>query len=145
MIIEFDRVMDWLASMPETVASFGMTHSDHAPGNFHYSASDGITTFDFGNCCYHWYAWDLAVGLRYLRTNPQAKRYGDALLAGYEENSPIETCWLHNLDWFIRLRYLYIYLDRLMELHEDPTDAKRAEVNSWRDALRREINNSRWG
>ena len=142
-IDEFDRVMDWFSDVSETADTFGMTHSDYAPGNFHFSPSEGITAFDFGNCCYHWFAWDVAVGLRGLHALPESERYADVLLEGYAERFPFDGYLLNNLGWFLRLRYLYFYLDRQMKFHEHPDEQSRTEVDLWRNTLHREIENVR--
>ena len=139
-IVEFNHVMNWFGVVPETVESFGMTHSDYGPGNLHYSPSTGITVFDFGNCCYHWYVWDVAVGLRWLHALPDANHHSDALLAGYQEIAPLDPFLLDNLEWFIRLRNVYIYLDRLAELYQDPNNqAMKAEADVWREAVHKQM------
>ena len=85
---------------------------------------------DFGNCCYHWYISDLAIALSTLRRWPRDERdrYRDWLLAGYQEIFPIDHQLLANISWFIRLRILYVYLDRLLLFGSDPTVEQRATL-----------------
>ena len=112
---EFDFLMHTFEGLPQTVATYGMTHADMGLQNFHYDPKVGITTFDFGNCCYHWYVSDIAIAFSTLRAAaPQDRaKYQDWILAGYREIFSIdETVWDH-LDLFWRWRVLYVYLDRL--------------------------------
>jgi len=39
----------------------GMIHADLAPQNFRFEPGTGITSFDFANCCHHWFLYNLAV------------------------------------------------------------------------------------
>lgn len=124
---ELEALMGWAERLPADDATFGMTHADFGPRNFHYHPKLGVTAFDFGNCCYHWYISDLAIALSTLRRLPrnERERYRSWLLAGYAEVEPIEPALLAQLDQFIRLRIFYVYLDRLMLFGPSPTEEQR--------------------
>ncbi len=48
-------------TLPMDPESYGLVHFDFSDGNYHVDYSDGaITTFDFDNCIYCWYMFDLA-------------------------------------------------------------------------------------
>jgi Ser/Thr protein kinase RdoA (MazF antagonist) len=98
-----------------------MIHADFGPRNFHYHPETGLTTFDFGNCCYHWFSADLAISLSILRHYPDRNQYRTWLLSGYQDISPLDPNFLAHLSWFIRLRILYVYLDRLAYFGPTPT------------------------
>jgi Ser/Thr protein kinase RdoA (MazF antagonist) len=114
--------------------TFGMTHADFGPRNFNYHPELGITAFDFGNCCYHWYISDLAIALSTLRRYPRHERdrYRDWLLSSYQEVSPIDQQLLADISWFLRLRILYVYLDRLMLFGPSPTAEQQATLGELR-------------
>ena len=134
---ELETLLGWFARLPETGDTFGMTHADFGPRNFNYHPELGITAFDFGNCCYHWYISDLAIALSTLRRWPRDERdrYRDWLLAGYQEIYPIDPGLLANLDWFIRLRILYVYLDRLLLFGPAPTPEQQQTLSELRASV----------
>jgi len=68
---EFREVMGRCRLLPKDQLNFGLIHADHAPQNFRYDPEQNrITTFDFGNCCYHWFVSDLAISLSTVRRRP---------------------------------------------------------------------------
>ena len=47
--------------LPTDAQSYGLVHFDFSDGNYHIDMSNGsITVFDFDNCMYCWYMFDLA-------------------------------------------------------------------------------------
>jgi Ser/Thr protein kinase RdoA (MazF antagonist) len=134
---ELDRVLEHLAGLPADPSTFGIIHADFAPQNFHYDPDAGLTAFDFGNCCHHWFAADIAVSLSTLRALPREERdrYREWLLDGYRAEHPIDDAMLREMDWFIRLRILYVYLSRLTKFGPSPTDDERATLASMRAAV----------
>jgi Ser/Thr protein kinase RdoA (MazF antagonist) len=129
--------LGWFARLPVISDTYGMTHADFGPRNFNYHPELGVTAFDFGNCCYHWYISDLAIALSTLRRWPcdERCRYRDWLLDGYQEVFPIDEKLLSNLDRFLRLRILYVYLDRLMLFGSTPTPAQQATLDELRKSV----------
>ena len=122
---ELDAILAFLHQLPTDTHLFGMTHGDFAPQNFHYHPDFSITTFDFGNCCYHWYISDLAISLSVIRHLPERDRLRNLIFTGYEQHHPIDPDLLANIDWFFRLRTLYVYLSRLMKFGSEPTDEEQ--------------------
>lgn len=112
---EFDYLTSFLHSLPINPATYGMTHADFGAQNFHYDPQIGITAFDFGNCCYHWYVCDIAISLSTLRDQGgmTRKHYQEWLLAGYREIFPLDESLCEQLDLFMQWRVFYVYLDRL--------------------------------
>lgn len=131
-IRELDRLFEWFDRLPQTVENFGMTHGDFGPQNFNYHPQNGITAFDFGNCCYHWYLSDIAVGLTLIRRYEERDRYRDCLLAGYREHFPLDPNLFAHVEWFLRLRRLYVYLSRLMAFSTTPTEEERKLLDFFR-------------
>ena len=132
---ELETVLTFLEQFPRSDEMFGMTHGDFAPQNFHYHPSIGITTFDFGNCCYHWYLSDIAISLTRIRHLPNSKNLQDLLLQGYREHREINPDTLRNINWFFRLRTLYVYLSRLMKYGSHPTTEEQSILASLRDKV----------
>jgi len=137
---EFDDLAGLLHGLPVNPRTYGLTHADLGAQNFHYSPKNGITVFDFGNCCYHWYASDIAISLSTLRrcTPEQRAIYREWILAGYEEVFPLDPAAGKHLDTFIRWRVLYVYLDRLERFGPTPTPEQRRIVDTLRERVHRQ-------
>lgn len=134
---EFDYLAGSLRRLPVDPRTYGLTHADLGAQNFHFSPQHGITVFDFGNCCYHWYVSDIAIALSTLRRNTPEQRaiYRAWILAGYEEIFPLDPVVWEHLDTFIRWRVLYVYLDRLERFGPTPTPEQRQIVDSLRERV----------
>ncbi|MGH7724865.1 MAG: phosphotransferase enzyme family protein [Candidatus Eiseniibacteriota bacterium] len=126
---ELARVRSRLVELPMTPANYGMTHADFGPQNFHYdAASHGIASFDFGNCCRHWYVSDLAISLSTLRREPDRELYKDWILGGYREVADLDPAVWAELDTFLQLRILYVYLSRLEAFGSRADGEQRATI-----------------
>jgi amicoumacin kinase len=125
---EFSEVMGRVAQLPRTNENFGMIHADHGPQNFAFNANSGkIAAFDFGNCCYHWYLADVAISLSTIRRKSNREEIRAALLEGYNESMPLPPDYAEQIELFIRLRVLYVYLSRLHKFSPIPS-ADQTEV-----------------
>jgi len=120
---EFDTVMARLDERRED--DCGLIHADFAPQNFRFDAARGLTAFDFGNCCHHWFAADVANSLSTVRQRPEREEIREALLAGYgTEPEDLET--------LMRLRVLYVLLSRLKAFAAGPTPEQAAILKTLR-------------
>ncbi len=108
-----DRLEKFQA-LPMDPESYGLVHFDFSDGNYHVDYSDGaITTFDFDNCIYCWYMFDLAhlwthgVGwcmwiedgeerLKYMK-----EKYFAVVLEGYRSETNLPESLLEKLTLFI--------------------------------------------
>lgn len=118
---EFRLVVERLEELPRTDETFGMIHADFGLRNFHYDPHDGIVSFDFGNCCDHWFVSDIAISLSTLRQFPDRDRYRAWIVEGYRDVFPIDDDVWRALSWFVRLRIIYVYLSRLKKFGPRPT------------------------
>lgn len=125
---ELERVMERLRSLPRSRADYGTTHGDFAQQNFNLDPALGITVFDFGNCCAHWFASDVVISLSTMRRLPERERYRDWLLAGYRSVRPLDGEAWEARGWFMRLRVLYVYLSRLRKFGRDPSPEERSTL-----------------
>jgi Ser/Thr protein kinase RdoA (MazF antagonist) len=118
---EIDEVIAHLRALPPDRETYGMIHHDFGPQNFHVAPALGITSFDYGNACHHFFLMDVVVSLSVLRRLPNRERLREALLEGYREVRAIpESIWAERR-WFARLRFAYVYLSRLMMFGPNPT------------------------
>ncbi len=106
---EYHFLMDWLRKLPKDEQSFGLIHGDFGATNFRCQ-NDRLCVFDFDDCCYHWFAYDLAITIYPHGLKKEARALLDSLLEGYCE----ETVWDYRrtseLINFCRLRLLYMFL-----------------------------------
>ena len=109
---EWQAVRAHLAARPRSHT--GLIHGDLGPQNFH---ADGarLTLFDFGNCCRHFFAMDLAIAWTLLRGREpdQRRRAWRVLLDAYQAAAPLPEDELAEVGWLARLRAVYVYFSRL--------------------------------
>ncbi|MBE9168396.1 phosphotransferase [Pleurocapsales cyanobacterium LEGE 06147] len=123
---EYQEVLSMCHDLDRSSETFGVIHADYAPQNFHYNpVTNQIIAFDFGNCCYHWFVSDIAISLSSIRNNHNREEIKSEILAGYSEikNLPDNHEKLINL--FLRLRTIYVYLDRLYLFGSNPNIEQR--------------------
>ena len=116
-IAEYHRVREWLADLPEPAEAFGLIHADGHAGNF-LVEDERLTLFDFDDCCYCWFAFDLAMPIYYSQRNPAVPDWGephrrrllDGVLEGYAREHALDAAWIDRIWSFLRLRRLQIRL-----------------------------------
>ena len=128
---ELDVVLNHFDQLAKTGDTYGMNHGDFAPGNFLFDPAQGITIIDFGNCGQHWFMWDITISLSVILWLPDMKRnrIRHWLLRSYEAVLPIAPKMLAELDWFLRLRMIYVYLSRLWWFGERPSSHQQVILN----------------
>ncbi len=116
-----DELLNWLETLPRDSKNYGLVHCDLYDQNFFVTKDGRITAFDFDDCCYHWFAFDVAIIL-YLfiaRFNRQGKKseslddhvawFFDAFLKGYQEVNIFDNGWLKAMPHLLRYRRLLGY------------------------------------
>ena len=97
----------------KTKENYGVIHGDYGPQNFSYTDKIGITSFDFGNSCYHYFTSDLANIILFLKGKEKRRLIKKSLIEGYRTIKELPANFDDVLSLFIKLRIQYIYLDRL--------------------------------
>lgn len=111
---KFDRLIGDLHSLPKDIDSYGLIHNDFNDGNFTVDYDNGnITVFDFDDCCYFWFMYDLAcaweggIGRTMFRPLAERKafmeRYMEQVMTGYTRENTLREDWLARLPLFLRL------------------------------------------
>jgi Ser/Thr protein kinase RdoA (MazF antagonist) len=117
----FSLVRDRLQSLFETLRSldkdrnsYGLIHGDFNDGNFTVDYTNGdITVFDFDDCCYFWFvyelasAWEGGVG-RVMFANLDRRKtfmdhYFEQVLEGYSQENVLDAEWLARVPLFLKL------------------------------------------
>ena len=109
--------------LPVDQDGFGLVHFDFCDGNYHVDMRTGdITVFDFDNCIYCWYMFDLAhvwthgVGWCMFENDPKKKRafmdhYFKTVLDGYRTETDVEKELLDQLPLFIDMTIIEYIVD----------------------------------
>ena len=117
------RRLESYRTLPTDKAAFGLVHFDYCDGNYHVDLNTGeITVFDFDNCIYCWYMFDLAhlwthvVGWYRHIQDPEKrmagmKHYFDVVLEGYRSETDVPDEMLNKLPLFIDMTIIENVLD----------------------------------
>ncbi len=135
--------------LPTDAQSYGLVHFDFSDGNYHIDMTTGnITVFDFDNCLYCWYMFDLAnlwlhnEGWTRQETDPK-KRFAimqkcfDLQLQGYKTETELPDELQEKLPLFIDMVLIENIVDEFecaaregQELdYEDIEDAAECLIN----------------
>lgn len=117
------RRLEQYRQLPRDGESFGLVHFDFSDGNYHVDLDTGkLTAFDFDNCIYCWYMFDLAhlwthgVGW-YQHVQDPVKRmegmaqYFSAVLEGYRSETEVSDELLTQLPLFIDMTLIEYVVD----------------------------------
>ena len=117
------RRLEEYRALPADPDSFGLVHFDFSDGNYHVDMRTGeITAFDFDNCIYCWYMFDLAHlwthGAGWFRgeKDPARRmegmaRYFDQVLRGYRSETDVSEEMLARLPLFIDMTLVEYIVD----------------------------------
>ena len=141
--------LETFRTLPTDAQSYGLVHFDFSDGNYHIDMTTGnITVFDFDNCLYCWYMFDLAnLWLHnegWTRQEPDPKkRFAimqqcfDLQLQGYKTETEVPDELLEKLPLFIDMVIIENIIDEFecavregQELdYEDIEDAAECLIN----------------
>ena len=107
-------VFDHLLTLPRDAESYGMIHQDAHAGNFFVDENGRLTLFDFDDCVYGHFAYDLAMVLFYAITNrADAEAFGrhfwPLFWRGYRQENNLDERWLAEIPHFMKLREIDLY------------------------------------
>ena len=141
--------LDVFSALPKDKNCYGLVHCDFSDGNYHIDMDTGaITVFDFDNCLYCWYMFDLAnlwlhnEGWTRQEHDP-GKRFEimqqcfDLQLQGYKSETDLPVEMLEKLPLFIDMVLIENIVDEFecaaregQELdYEDIEDAAECLIN----------------
>ncbi len=111
---KFQVLMAHLASLPKDRSNYGLIHQDAHAGNFYVDSDYQITLFDFDDCVYSWFIYDIAMvlfyGLMGHETDPtHIELFTSHFLKGYREENDLAPEWLGEIPYFLKLREIDLY------------------------------------
>lgn len=110
----FKAVTAYLKTLPRDPEGYGMIHQDAHGGNLFVDETGQITLFDFDDCCYGHYIYDITMVLFYALTmqpDPEGftAQFMPVFLQGYRQENHLDPKWLAQIPHFLKLRELDLY------------------------------------
>ncbi len=114
MIEKFRSVVAHIQALPQDAESYGLIHQDAHPGNFFIDEHERITLFDFDDCVYSWFIYDIAMPVFYMNTGRDdaptfTREFLRHFLQGYARENHLDPVWLKELPYFLKLREIDLY------------------------------------
>jgi Ser/Thr protein kinase RdoA (MazF antagonist) len=111
---KYRQVLEHLRTLPQNADGYGMIHQDAHPGNFFVDEACNLTLFDFDDCVYGHFIYDIAMVLFYTSNDePDPARYTKhfmpVFLSGYREENRLDPVWLAELPHFMKLREIDLF------------------------------------
>ncbi len=111
---KFQELMQYLKSLPTGREAYGLIHQDAHGGNFFVDETGKITLFDFDECTYGHFVYDIAMVLFYAITNRKdadtyAPIFWKPFWQGYCEENSLDKYWLREIPYFFKLREIDLY------------------------------------
>lgn len=125
---EFQRIENLFKKLLKERDSYGMIHADFHSGNFHYDENGTITLFDFDDCVYHWFSYDIAIIFWSIEQHDLDWQESEAsFFEGYSKENLLEEKWLKLLPEFYRYRMILIHAFCKKGLASQKLDAQALE------------------
>ncbi len=105
---EYDALKERLGDYPKSSQTFGLIHGDFGETNYRYQNAR-LNIFDFDDCCYHWFAYDLAITIYPHGWRQEGLQLLEWLLEGYSENMQLDVK-LADITMFCQWRLIYMFL-----------------------------------
>ena len=111
---KYRAVLAHLRSLPRDTESYGMIHQDAHAGNFFVDDEFRLTLFDFDDCVYGHFIYDIAMVLFYTAMGEPdpaeyTGRFMPVFLSGYREENRLDPAWLAELPHFMKLREIDLF------------------------------------
>jgi Ser/Thr protein kinase RdoA (MazF antagonist) len=111
---KYNRLMAYLRSLPCNPEDYGMIHQDAHSGNFFIDENYTLTLFDFDDCVYGHFIYDIAMVLFYGSSGEAdpaefTNRFMPVFLSGYREENRLDPAWLAELPHFMKLREIDLF------------------------------------
>lgn len=117
-LARYHELLAHLGELPrDDLGCYGMIHQDAHAGNMFLSGAaedPHLTLFDFDDCCYSWYANDIAIVLFYVSMGwPDrtafTREFMSHFLPAYRAEMPLDPAWLLEIPNFLKLREIDLY------------------------------------
>jgi Ser/Thr protein kinase RdoA (MazF antagonist) len=111
---KFQGLMTHLQSFPKGRESYGLIHQDAHAGNFFVDPDYKITLFDFDDCVYSWFIYDIAMVFFYglmghENDQEHIETFCRHFMTGYRRENELDPSWLAEIPHFLKLREIDLY------------------------------------
>jgi Ser/Thr protein kinase RdoA (MazF antagonist) len=126
---KYQAVFDYLRALPRDREGYGMIHQDAHTGNLFVDENYTMTLFDFDDCVYGHFIYDIAMVLFYIAgwggddIPGFTGRFMSVFLQGYREHNHLNPVWLKEIPHFLKLREIDLFAAILFAMGETPEDA----------------------
>jgi amicoumacin kinase len=123
-----ERLLAYLRTLPRGPEVYGMIHQDAHLGNVFVDEEYNLTLFDFDDCVYGHFIYDIAMVVSYVSAwggeDPAGftARFLPVFLSGYREQAGLEGRWLREIPYFLKLREIDLFAAILHTMGETPED-----------------------
>lgn len=136
--------------LPKDTDSYGMIHHDLHHHNFYVNGND-LVLFDFGDCEYNWFAYDIAIVIYHAvqtidQKNTQGRKefaihFSASFLQGYTTENRMDNFWLSKLPFFLNYRqvYSYIYFVNFLSEEQKSTDRIKAILEDMKTKIENDV------
>jgi amicoumacin kinase len=139
-----------LSNLPKDKNSYGIIHNDLHQGNF-YLHKNEIVLFDFGDCEYNWFIYDIAIVIYHAvqsideNNNKGRKDFAQlfikTFLDGYSTENNLDSYWLTKLQFFLNYRhiYSYIYFSDFLSIEQKNNRKVKEKLNNMKNKIERDV------
>ena len=112
---KYCALMAHLNTLPKDADSYGLIHQDAHTGNLFVDEAGNITLFDFDDCVYGWFIYDIAMVLFYVVPfDPSGAsnftgEFMPHFLRGYRHENHLDAAWLKEIPYFLKQREIDLY------------------------------------
>ena len=146
----FERLQAFRA-LPMQNDCYGLVHFDFSDGNYHIDMETGeLTVFDFDNCIYCWYMFELANlwthGVGWFQFEPDAAKraegmaqYFAVILEGYRSETDVADALLDRLQLFIDMVLIENIVDEFERCAREGEDVDYEDIEDAAECLIEQI------
>jgi Ser/Thr protein kinase RdoA (MazF antagonist) len=114
VVTRFRELLAYLQALPRDPEEYGMIHFDPHGGNFFVDESGNLTFFDFDDCAYAHYIYDVSLVIFYAMTikgvtSNFVAHFLPPFLRGYRRQKALPDRWLAEIPHFLKLREIDLY------------------------------------
>lgn len=123
---QFRDLMEHFDELPRDRESYGLIHQDAHGGNLYVDESGNITLFDFDDCVYSWFIYDIAMVIFYSVMDDMERRtpeFCEPFLRGYRSENSLGPTWLGEIPYFLKMREIELAAVIYRSYGENITDA----------------------
>lgn len=111
---KYRSICSYLRALPCDHEDFGMIHQDAHHGNFFVDGDENLTLFDFDDCVYGHFVYDIAMVLFYTSDGYQDPnaftwRFIPLFFSGYRDENRLDPFWLKAVPYFLKLREIDLF------------------------------------